>query len=98
MSIHFPEDFFTDKIGGEACGKYYDPKLFDADLKYVAQLKIQDDSKLKNASTSLTVVHDYISRRWQKLLDITYGTVAIDDSTAARQVAEVLVDLASIPN
>lgn len=91
--ISFPSDFIAEDISGESCTKYYYPSRIDEDLQFIEELRFQNDRNLRQG-TSLTVKHDYLSRRWAKLLGITYGVASANNEQDARKIVKSLVLLA----
>jgi hypothetical protein len=100
--IKFPSDFFVDKIKGASCygrrDKSSEPYLlsrFNFLIKEdVSGLIKIETGTLDSTSTSLTVNHDYISRRWASLLDLTYDAASSGDVNKIRSIKQVLVLIA----
>jgi len=88
-----PKDFFVEKINGASCSADYNRSTFYNDLNYINELKFQNDNDIVNSS-SLTVKHEELSKRWAKLLGITYGIANDQNQNRAKEVVNVLVDLA----
>jgi hypothetical protein len=88
-----PKDFFVENINGASCSADYNRATFYNDLNYINELKYQNDNDIVN-SNSLTVNHEELSKRWSKLLGITYGIANNRDHSRAKEVVNVLVDLA----
>ncbi len=93
QNIIFPADFIANSISGKSCTKNYHASRFDNDLRYIEELTIQNDSKLRQ-STSLTVDHENLSHRWAKLLGNTYGVAASGNRQDAEKLVNSLVVIA----
>ena len=100
--IIFPKDFFVEKIKGNSCygsGAWNQEPLsngmFDLLIQdEVSKLTSIDSKTLEETSTSLTVNHDYISRKWALLLDLTYDAVASENQSKIEAVKDILVSMA----
>ena len=100
--IIFPKDFFVEKIKGNSCygsGAWNQEPLsngmFDLLIQdEVSKLTSIDSKTLEDTSTSLTVNHDYISRKWALLLDLTYDAVASENQSKIEAVKDILVSMA----
>ena len=92
--IKFPNDFFVDEIGGEACHHHASTSDFDYQWKHISELSRIDGATFNEKGTSLSVKHDELSKRWANLLDLTYHAAATDDAGQARRMVDLLVHLA----
>ena len=88
-TVKIPADFIAEQIQGEECLS----TRGDA-LPYVAEIISFDARNFNERGSSLTVTHDDISHRWAALLDNTFDAAARNDPVRARQVIDVIVDLA----
>ena len=84
-----PKDFIAEKLG-TSCSRYYSPGRLSSDLQFIAQLR----GVSLSSNNSLTINHDAISKRWTRLLGVSYGVAARNDSSGAKRIVNTLVGLA----
>ncbi|WP_319545298.1 hypothetical protein [Ruegeria conchae] len=90
QNVTFPTDFFAERLQGSACSKFFSSSRLNSDIKMISALS----SASMTSTNSLNVNHDAFSKRWTKLLEVSYGAAAKGDATAGKKIMATLVSLA----
>ena len=90
QNVTFPSDFFVERLQGSACSRFFSSSRLSSDLKMISGIRLGTVS----STNTLNVDHDALSKRWTKLLGVSYGAAARGDAASGQKIVATLVNLA----